>query len=181
MNWKIVQNDNPYKEYSIFEYLWVDIFLNKGLLCREDLVKILKHFEINFVKKNWEETIALEEMGTALHGDVKKDTLLPFLQNYINQNYPKIFTFEEANKIYNALAQLKKRDQVINLWLSFGCGDSDASLKSFLEKKLVELTKGLESKDNALGSFDIDKDDYCQWCIIDILAQMYRLSLKANE
>lgn len=54
-------------------------------------------------------------MGTVLHGDVKKDILLPFLQNYINQNYPKIFTFEEANKIYNALAQLKKRDQVVNL------------------------------------------------------------------
>jgi hypothetical protein len=50
-----------------------------------------------------------------------------------------------------------------------------------LEKKLVELTKGLDSKDNVLGSFDIDKDDYCQWCIVDILAQMYRLSIKANE
>lgn len=52
MSWKIIQNNNPYKEYSVFEYLWVDIFLNKGLLRREDLVKILKHFEINFVEKN---------------------------------------------------------------------------------------------------------------------------------
>jgi len=52
MKWKIIKNDNPYKEYSDFEYLWVDIFLSKGLLYRQDLVKILKHFDINFVEKN---------------------------------------------------------------------------------------------------------------------------------
>ena len=101
-------------------------------------------------------------MGTVLHGDVKKDVLLPFLQNYIHQNYPKIFGFEEASKIYNALIKIDSQLNIIKLWFAFECDKYDKNLKSFLEEKLLDLTKGARVKDNAEIGLSEEKDNYCQ-------------------
>jgi len=45
-------------------------------------------------------------MGLTIGGDIKRNDLLPYIQNYIKEKYPKIFSFEEAEKLYNILMNI---------------------------------------------------------------------------
>jgi hypothetical protein len=57
----------------------------------------------------------LDEIGRVILSDVMGGDLFPYLPNYLKENYPKIFTFEEAEKIYNTLMNINSKVDITKL------------------------------------------------------------------
>jgi hypothetical protein len=70
---------------------------------------------MRFLEDNWEESVSLKDIGSVIDGDIKRDELLPYLKNYIKENHPKLFTFEEAEKIYNTLMNIDSEIDITKL------------------------------------------------------------------
>ena len=92
-----------WKDYSEFEFSWMELVLTKNILKREDLLFLLNKFGIKFLEKNWEESVSMEEMGNALINDVPKEKLWPEVVDVLNQRYPDKLNFEEAFEIWGKL------------------------------------------------------------------------------
>lgn len=92
-----------WKDYSEFEFSWMELVLTKNILKREDLLFLLNKFGIKFLEKNWEESVATEQMGNTLINDVPKEKLWPEVVDVLNQRYPDKLNFEEAFEIWGKL------------------------------------------------------------------------------
>lgn len=103
MNQKNNKNMADWKDYSEFEFLWLEIMLTQNILKKEHLVYLLKKMKMEFTKKNWETKISRNALGLALLADVPKNELFPKIKNIIN-NYPTKFSFKETEQIYNKLS-----------------------------------------------------------------------------
>jgi len=54
-------------------------------------------------------------MGWVILHDVKENELFVFLSKYLEENYPKLFSFEEACKIFNAMFYLKNEIELMEV------------------------------------------------------------------
>lgn len=134
------------KNKEEFQYQWLILMLCRELLPRKDMLAILKHYSMSFFGVNWENTTKLEEMGWVILHDVKENELFVFLSKYLEENYPKLFSFEEACKIFNAMFYLKNEIELMEVWLSM----VDDSPYVLIMKKQLDCFKEKRKK----GEFD---------------------------
>jgi hypothetical protein len=95
-----------WEAYTHFEFSWADILLEQNVLSREALIYLAKKFNLSFLKKNWEQTLSLKDIGIPLLCDVPKEKLLPALQEVLDKFHPDLLSFKEAQKIYEDLSRL---------------------------------------------------------------------------
>ncbi len=164
----ILANGSPDNDYHGLEFQWAWIILCKGVLPRKDMIVILKHFNMRFFGDNWEENISLEDVGNVILSDVMGNDLFPYLPNYIKENYPKLFTFEEAEKMYNTLMNIDSEIDITKLWMSI---EKDSLYLEIAKDKLKILE---EDKNNK-----IEKSDYFKNIIEEIIVSLYKLAMKS--
>jgi len=99
-----------WKEYSKFEFSWLDTILNKNILKREEMLSLLGNFDIEFYQERRRKKPSLQEMGMVLLADIPKKDLLPLMKGFLVQSRPNLLTFEEASEIYNELLKLNLRN-----------------------------------------------------------------------
>ena len=92
-----------WKDYSEFEFSWMELVLTKNILKREDLLFLLNKFGIKFLEKNWEESVSMEEMGNALINDVPKRELWPEVTDVLSKKYADRLSFNEVHEIWGKL------------------------------------------------------------------------------
>jgi len=113
---------NPvnFKEYSDFEFRWIETILTKTLK-KKDLFDLLKKFGIKFLEKSWKENISTKEIGNVLISDIPKKDLLLTAKDVMKNRYPDKISFENAEKIWEKLEILnieelrKKFPEIPNL------------------------------------------------------------------
>jgi hypothetical protein len=99
-----------WKEYSSFEFHWLEILLTqsrvggRSIMSRQDILALLRKYNIRFSGENWEETVPQSEMGNVLINDIPKEKLLPSVQECLTSRYPEKLSFYEAHQIYSNLS-----------------------------------------------------------------------------
>lgn len=174
-----IKDTYNFDDYSGFEKIWMFIILCKGILPRKDMLVILKHFNMKFFGDDWENNISLEEIGRALMGDIRKNELLVYLSEYLEDKYPKIFSFKEAEKIYNALFNIDDITEIMKLWLNFNNSQEKLNFRNYIKEKLNTFDK-LTAKDKFVNKKDkIISDGYFSMCLEEILVSLYKLAMKS--
>lgn len=175
----VLATGSPDNDYHGLEYKWAHIILCRGILPRKDMLVILKHFNMRFFGDNWEENISLDEIGRVILSDVMGGDLFPYLPNYLKENYPKIFTFEEAEKIYNTLMNINSKVDITKLWMSI---ERD-SLYLEIAKDTLESLKKIDgnNKEISVNENKVGKDDYFRNIVEEILVSLYKLSMKSYK
>lgn len=98
-----------WKDYSDFEFRWLEGVLTRGALTREDLLDLLRRFDIEFDVNGWEDMTDPSEMGNVLLNDVPKESLLSAVSEILRKRYPFAMTLEEAETFYRFLMTLDRQ------------------------------------------------------------------------
>ncbi len=176
-----IKDTNDFSEYNHFESIWVDTILCHEILPRNNMIEILKNFNMKFFGDDWENKTSLEEIGRAIYGDVKKDKLLPYLQQYIKTNFSFLFSYDEAKKIYEALLNLDSEEEIMKIWLSMP--DSNP-YKEIIEEKLKEiLTSQQGNEANKIITFEdkISRNSIFANMLEEIILSWYKLMRGSNK
>lgn len=118
-------------------------------------------------------------MGQVLYGDIEKEKLIIYLNKYIQDCYPKLFSLEEAKKIYNALLNIDTEIDIIKIWLSM---TEKNSYSETIENKLCGLEQLKNDKKlNEILSVDdkIIKNNVFSNMIEEIMLCFYKLAMKS--
>jgi len=140
---------------------------------------ILKHFNMSFLGDNWEENISLQEMGIDILSDTKRKDIFPFLPNYLKENYPKLFTFEEAEKIYKMLMNIENEFIIAKLCEAIPCNSLYAPIakkrldyyEEQIEKGKFEEKLSFETKSYYASGFNK--------MALELLESLYKLAMKS--
>lgn len=126
-----------WKEYSNFEFRWLEVVLNY-VLKKADVISLLRKHQIEFCLKNWEKKISQREMAMVLLCDVPKKELISNVKNLIKKN-PELISFEESQRIYTKLLK-KDFKNLLNLYLDIS---QNSKIKDMLKDKRYqkEFTK----------------------------------------
>lgn len=145
MEKNLLQGSN-WKEYSKFEFLWVETILTKGLLSRDEMLRLLDSYQIKITMDNWREQASLEDMGNILVNDVPKKDLLENVKSLILIKHPESLSFEEAKKVHEMLTSLRDRQILRKLVLSTTKNQDlkeallrDTATSSFSEDRIIGL------------------------------------------
>ena len=179
MDIKITSTYN-FADYSKFEKTWVFVVLCKEILPRKDMLYILKHFNMRFFGDDWENKISLEEIGNVMFGDIEKNELITYINQYLKNQYPKLFSFEETEKIYNTLLQINDIVEIMKMWLSFGNSKDKPDLRNYVEEGLNRFEK-LTLKERFVNEEEKNANSgYFIICLEEILVSLYKLAMKNN-
>lgn len=131
-----------WKDYSDFEFYWINTILRKNILSRSDLLLLLDKFEIVFLPKNWSRNFSTEEFGGVLLHHVPKKELWPLITELLETKYEGRITFEEASDIYYQLSQLNKTE-LLNLFRTVPAGKRDKIPSKYgeVEDNIAALVK----------------------------------------
>jgi len=87
---------SDWSEYSRFEFKWTEILLTKEVIRKQDILKLLKHFEIDFGGDNCQETVSSQEIGNVLLNDIPKKELFPAVKTLFERKYALKLSFAES-------------------------------------------------------------------------------------
>lgn len=147
----IIFQGSDWKDYSDFEFRWIEIILTKNILKREDFLFLLKKFEIKFFEKNWENSISTEEMGNVLINDVPKKELWLEVSDILNKRYADKLNFDEAYKIWGELGNYN-RNRLLNIYKEIS---TNKDVNDFLNDK--KFFENKESMNNFIKLFIIEE------------------------
>ncbi len=166
-------------DYSEFEYQWVILILCNNLLPRQDMLNILKHFNMRFFGDDWENKTSLEEIGNVIVSDTDRDDLFPYLPEYLQTHYPALFSYEEVNKIYNALLNINNEIDITKIWLAIA---ENSPYKDYVKDLLKNLENSYQQgKINDFMSFEEKTHPGSTfWSMtIEIILSLYKLAMKS--
>jgi hypothetical protein len=106
----VIFQGSDWKDYSDFEFKWLEIVLTKNIIKKEDILSLLKKFKIKFLEKNWEDCVRAEEMGNVLINDVPKKELWLEVTDILSKKYADKLNFDEAYKIWGELSNYSRDD-----------------------------------------------------------------------
>lgn len=135
----IIFQGSDWKDYSDFEFKWIEIILTKDVLKREDLLFLLNKFGIKFSKKNWEDSVDTEEMGNVLINDVPKGELWSEVVDILSKRYADKLSFDEAYEIWERLDSYRAGD-LLDIYKKISTNkniDNFVSDKRFFENEKV--------------------------------------------
>src|SRR5574343_383891 len=147
----VIFQGSDWKDYSDFEFRWMEIILTKDILKREDLLFLLKRFKIKFLEKNWENSIGTEEMGNVLINDVPKKELWLEVSGTLSKRYADKLNFNEAYKIWEKLGGYSRND-LLNTYKRIS---TDKNINNFVNDK--NFLENEESTSDFLKLFIIEE------------------------
>jgi hypothetical protein len=106
----VIFHGSDWKDYSDFEFEWLEIILTKNIIKKEDILSLLKKFKIKFLEENWEDCVSTEEMGNVLINDVPKKELWLGVTDILSKKYADKLNFDEAYKIWGKLSNYSRDD-----------------------------------------------------------------------
>jgi hypothetical protein len=120
----------------------------------------------------------LKEIGSAIDGDIKREELLPYMKDYIKEKYSIVFTFEEAEKIYNTLMNVENEISITKLWLSIENESPYLVIAKDKLKNLEELCDKGDLKEIFTMDEKIDRNSYFKSIVEEIIVSLYKLAMK---
>jgi len=115
-----------------------------------------------------------------MFGDIEKNELITYINQYLKNQYPKLFSFEETEKIYNTLLQINDIVEIMKMWLSFGNSKDKPDLRNYVEEGLNRFEK-LTLKERFVNEEEKNANSgYFIICLEEILVSLYKLAMKNN-